>query len=98
MAKVLMYQHLNVYRLPEQLHSDNGKKFVNNWDVWFNASVFVYNTTMSSSTGVIPHYAVFGCETTLPVDWIFPTSSVEKRTMYHWTGDMMEERQCVTRV
>ena len=28
----------------------------------------------------------------LPVDWIFPTPSVEKRTMYHWTGDILEER------
>ena len=26
-------------------------------------------------------------------DWVFPTPSVEKRTMYHWTGDMLEERQ-----
>ena len=29
----------------------------------------------------------------LPVDWVFPPLSVEKRTMYYWTGDMMEERQ-----
>ena len=29
----------------------------------------------------------------LPVDWVFPTPSVEKRRMYQWTGDMLEERQ-----
>ena len=29
----------------------------------------------------------------LPVDWVFPTPSAEKRTMYQWTGDMFEERQ-----
>ena len=29
-AKVLMDQNFNVYRLPDQLHSDNGKEFVNN--------------------------------------------------------------------
>ena len=29
-AKVLMDQNFNVYRLPDQLHSDNGKKFMNN--------------------------------------------------------------------
>ena len=28
-AKVLMDQHFNVYGLPDQLHSDNGKEFVN---------------------------------------------------------------------
>ena len=30
LAKVLMDHHLNVYRIPNQLHSDNGKEFVNN--------------------------------------------------------------------
>ena len=29
-AKVLMGQHFNIYGLPDQLHSDNGKEFVNN--------------------------------------------------------------------
>ena len=62
-------------------------------DLWLNASVFAYNTTVSSSTGVTPHHAMFRHEVTLPVDWVFPTPSVEKRKMYHWTGDMMEERQ-----
>ena len=47
---------------------------------------------MSSSTGVTP-LTIFGGEATLPVDWVFPTPSVEKRTMYQWTGDMLEERQ-----
>ena len=65
-----------------------------NWDLWINASVFMYKTTASSSIGVTPHYAMFGREATLPVDWVFPTPSVEKRTMYQWTGDMLEERQC----
>ena len=36
---------------------------------------------------------MFGCKLALPVDWVFSTPSVEKRTMDHWTGDMMEERQ-----
>ena len=29
-AKVLMDQHFNVYGLPDQLHSDNGRELVNN--------------------------------------------------------------------
>ena len=29
-AKILMDQHFNIYGLPDQLYSDNGKKFVNN--------------------------------------------------------------------
>ena len=36
---------------------------------------------------------MFGREATLPVDWVFPTPSMEKRTMYQWTGDMLEEIQ-----
>ena len=39
-------------------------------------------------------YAMFGRVAMLPVDWVFPTPSAEKRTMYQWTGDMLEERQC----
>ena len=42
---------------------------------------------------ITPHYAMFGHEVSLPADWVFPSPSVEKRTMYHWTGDMIEERQ-----
>ena len=55
--------------------------------------MFAYNTTVSSSTGVTPHYAMLRREATLLVDWGFPTPSVEKRTMYQWTEDMLEERQ-----
>ena len=55
--------------------------------------MFAYNTTVSSITGVTPHYAMFGHKVRLPMDWVFPTASVEKKTMYHWTGDMMEERR-----
>ena len=62
-------------------------------DLRLNASVFSFNNTVSSSKGVTPHYAMFGPKATLPVDWVFPTPSVEKRMMYHWTGEMMEVRQ-----
>ena len=30
MAKMLMDQHFNIFGLPDQLHSDNGREFVNN--------------------------------------------------------------------
>ena len=33
---------------------------------------------------VIPHLNMFRQEAMLPVDWVFPTPSVEKRTMYQW--------------
>ena len=36
---------------------------------------------------------MFGGEVRLPLDWVFPSPSVEKKKMWHWTGDMMEERQ-----
>ena len=103
-AEVLMDKHFNIYELPDQLHSNNGKEFVNNlwrelfsefkiqhtkippynlssnpversiiamlrvrgarvqdnWDLWCNASVFVYNTIVSRSTRVTLHNAMFG--------------------------------------
>ena len=71
----------------------SGPGVQDNWYQWLNALVFTYNTTVSSSTGVTPHYAMFGGKATLPMDWVFLTPSVKKRTMYRWTGDMMEERQ-----
>ena len=36
---------------------------------------------------------MFQRDAMLPVDWVFPTPSEEKRTMYQWMGDMLEERQ-----
>ena len=39
-----------------------------NWDVWLNSTAFMYNTTVSSSAGVTPHYDMFGREETLPVE------------------------------
>ena len=106
-----MDQQFNIYGLPDQLHSDNRREFVNNlwrelflefkiqhttiplynpssnlverfhrtliamlktrgkgiqdnWDLWINASVFAYNTSLSRSTRVTPHYAMFGRDAT----------------------------------
>ena len=70
-----------------------GEGIQDNWDLWINVSAFTYNTTVSTRTGVTPHYAMFGREATPPVDWVFPTPSAEKRMMYQWTGDMLKERQ-----
>ena len=36
---------------------------------------------------------MFGGKATLPVDWVFAMPSTEKRTMYNWTRNMLEERQ-----
>ena len=55
--------------------------------------MFTYNTTVSSTIRVNSHYAMFVREAMLQVDWMFPTPSLEKKTMYQWTGDMLEERQ-----
>ena len=45
-AKVLMDQHFNVYGLPDQLHSDNGKEFVNNlWRELFSEFKIQHTTT-----------------------------------------------------
>ena len=64
-----------------------------NWDIWLNASVLEYITTVNSSTGVTPHYVMFGPKAKLPVDLVFPTPSAERKTMYHCTGNILEERQ-----
>ena len=64
-----------------------GEEIQDNWDLLINASVFTYNTAVSSSTRVTPHYAMFRREATLPVDWVFATPSAEKITMYQLTGE-----------
>ena len=70
-----------------------GEGIQDNWDLWIKALVYAYNTTVSSSTGVTPHYTMFGRKPMLSVDQVFPKPSAEKRTMYQWKGDMLEERQ-----
>ena len=45
-AKVLMDQHFNIFGLPDQLHSDNGKEFVNNlWRELFSEFKIQHTTT-----------------------------------------------------
>ena len=45
-AKVLMDHHFNVNRLPDQLHSDNGREFVNNfWGELFSEFKIQRTTT-----------------------------------------------------
>ena len=46
-------------------------------DNWDNASVFTYNTTVSSSTGVTPHFAIFRREAT-------PTCGEENNVSMDW--------------
>ena len=46
MAKVLMDNHFNVYGLPDQLHADNGRDFVNNlWRELFSEYKIQHITT-----------------------------------------------------
>ena len=46
MAKVLMDQHFNIFGLPDQLHSDNGREFVNNlWKELFSKLKIQHTTT-----------------------------------------------------
>ena len=45
-AKVLMDQNFKVYGLPDQLHLDNGKEFVNNlWRELFSELKIQHTTT-----------------------------------------------------
>ena len=45
-AKVLVDQHFNIYGLPDQLHSDNGREFVNNlWKELFSEFKIQHTTT-----------------------------------------------------
>ena len=45
-AKVLMDQHFNIYGLLDQLHSDNGKEFVNNlWREFISKFKIQHTTT-----------------------------------------------------
>ena len=44
----------------------------NEWDPGVKVVCLAYNSTMHSSTGQMPFYAMLGWEATLPVNWIFP--------------------------
>ena len=47
-TKVLIDQHFNTYRLPDQLHSDSGKEFVNNlWRELFSEFKIQHSTTLA---------------------------------------------------
>ena len=54
-AKVLMGQHFNFYGLPDQLHSDNGKEFVNNlWGKLFSELKIQHTTTTQNNPSSNP--------------------------------------------
>ena len=58
-AKVLMDQHFNIYGLPDQLHSDNGKEFVNNlWRELFSEFKIQHTTTppYNPSSNRVEHF------------------------------------------
>ena len=58
-AKVLMDQHFNVYGLLDQLHSDNGKEFVNNlWRELFSEFKIQHTTTppYNLSSNPVEHF------------------------------------------
>ena len=58
-TKVLMDQHFNVNGLPDQLHSDNGKEFVNNlWRELFSEFKIQQTTTprYNPSSNPVEHF------------------------------------------
>ena len=58
-AKVLMDQHFNICGLPDQLHSDNGKEFVNNlWRELFSEFKIQHTTTppYNPSSNPVEHF------------------------------------------
>ena len=55
--------------MPPGVHGNRGLESM--------ASLFAYNTSVSSSIEVTPHYAMFGPVAVLPVDLVFLTPSVE---------------------
>ena len=58
-AQVLMDHHFNVYGLPDQLHSDNGREFVNNlWRELFSEFKIQHTTTplYNPSSNPVEHF------------------------------------------
>ena len=58
-AKVLMDQHFNVCRLPDQVHSDNGREIVNNfWRELFSVFKIQHITTLqyNLSSNPVEHF------------------------------------------
>ena len=59
LAKVLMNQHFNIYELPDQLHSDNSKEFVDNlWKEMFSKFKIQHTTTppYNPSSNSVEHF------------------------------------------
>ena len=57
LAKVLMEQHFNIYGLPDQLQSNNGKEFVNNlWRELFSKFKIQHTTTPPYKQSSNPGY------------------------------------------
>ena len=59
-----------------------GGEIVHEWDLSVKSAVLAYNTTVHSSTGVTPFYAMYGREAILPVDWVYPTPDEREQSVF----------------
>ena len=69
-----------------------GREMQNEWDLGLKAACLAYNTTFHTSTSQTTFFAMFGQEATVPVNWIYPISKVEREVeLADWT-EVMQER------
>ena len=55
-----------------------GREMQDEWDLGVKVACLAYNTTVHTSTGKTPYFAMFGQEATLPVNWIYLVSKADR--------------------
>ena len=66
-----------------------GQEIQEEWDLGVKAACLAYNTTMHTSTGQTPFFAMFGQEAMLSVNWIYPVPKADRKMeLSDWTEVM----------
>ncbi len=83
--------------LVERAHRTLGEIFrategdmAENWDLKVGSVVFVYNTSVHSSTGYTPYEVLYGRAPVFPVDLVFPLPEMGGRSLHAFVGDCIE--------
>ena len=83
--------------LVERAHRTLGEIFrategdmAENWDLKVGSVVFVYNTSVHSSTGYTPYEVLYGRAPVFPVDLVFPLPEMGGRSLHAFVGDRIE--------
>ena len=72
------------HRTLGELFRTSQEDMINVCDHHVGAAVFVYNTTVHSSTGTTPYEAMYGRAPTLPIDLVYPVPELEAQSFHQY--------------